>query len=292
MGHKVFIISSIICFSFVLPVPKAYSQDLADNSPRVKIVSVYVLPGATAFTSQSTSLSDFQMLAPNSKILNKDFSQFYNWQIYEGDGLGTFAPALGIRFNREDGTVNNHFIMRAGLTFSGGQYLSQSNYESTRIPYDTLVSSTTGEVVTRDSIRNRSVSMSYTGSSLQLDVALMWSTDFEARFQVYGGVGMAAGLTFNNYTTISDLSFYYDPDYRYTRNSPKGAYESFRNKSGFYGNIYMPLGLDWRLGKQGFWESIHFVSEFRPGIAIYTIPELDSYVEPSFGFLMGMKVGW
>lgn len=129
-------------------------------------------------------------------------------------------------------------------------------------------------------------------SNLQLDVSFLWSTNFEARFQVYGGVGLGAGFSFNAETSVSvfenSYTYYRDYDYYY---GPTES-ERFRNKSGFSGNIYLPLGLDWRLGKKGFWESIHIVSEFRPALAVYSIPELDTYVAPSFGFLTGIKVGW
>lgn len=282
----------LTALSLVFLVKVSYGQNSGELPSHIQIVSVYVLPGFISHTMPSRSIDDFNKLAPGSKILNQDFSEFDKSDGLNIAGSGYFAPALGIRFNQADGTFNNHFLVRAGISFSTGDILYKSAQKSTRIPYDTLVSTITGEVVTLDSIQDRTIIMSYAGSALQLDVAVTWSTDFEARFQVYGGVGISAGLTFNNTTTIGDYDYSYDPENPYDRKDHDRNLENYSNKSGFSGNVYLPLGLDWRLGKQGFLESIHFVSEFRPGLAFYTIPELDSYVSPSFGFLMGLKVGW
>lgn len=269
-----------------------FGQEPAQKQSRIQIEAVYVTYGFTNHRLPTRNADSFRKLAPGSEILDQDFATYGFNAGLGSTGSFYFTPSLSFRFNRADGSVNNHFRMRAGLSYTNGQMLYQSAQKSTRIAYDTLVSTITGEVVIRDSVQSENIGMSYQGSSLQIDLSVLWSTDFEARFQVYAGVGVAAGVTFNNRTTITNNSFLYDSEHTFDRTGVNFKSEQYSNKAGFSGNAYLPLGLDWRLGKEGFWEAIHLLGEFRPGIAFYTIPELDSYVSPSFGFVMGIKVGW
>ncbi len=285
-------ISFIACLAFVLSAPKASCQDSEGQSPRLKIVSAYVLPGAISVTIPANTLTDFRTLAPESKIQNQDFVGYDDTEDWNSSSLFHFAPAIGIRFNRPDGNASNHFLMRVGIDYSEGELLHAGRYKSTRVPYDTLISTQTGEATYLDSVFSNSVSMIHSASFLQLDVSFLWSTDFNARFQVYGGVGLAAGLSFNAATSIREYDNAYGAGGGYDYYDKASKSERFLSQSSFSGNVYLPLGLDWQLGKQGFWEAIHLVCEFRPALAVYTIPELDSYISPSFGFLSGMKVGW
>lgn len=267
-------------------------QDTGSSTPRMQVVSAYVLPGFASVSIPGGELSDFRELAPNSEILNKDFSVFDDGGGFYVSGLGQFSPALGIQFNGEDGTASNHFRMRVGLTYSGGEMIHNHQYYSESFPYDTLISTQTGEEYYRDSTYSRSVDMSYRASSLQLDISLLWSTGFDARFQAFGGIGVTAGATFNGRTQIQEFENSFGYEYDYENYNDYRRSEQFKAESGFVGSAYLPIGIDFRFGNKGFWGAMHIMSEFRPALAFYSIPELDSYVSPSFGFLTGIRVAW
>jgi hypothetical protein len=78
-------------------------------------------------------------------------------------------------------------------------------------------------------------------------------------------------------------------------NSGYGNYESerFNNQTSFGLLAYLPLGLDFRLGKnQEFWKRLHLFYEISPGLNMTFIPELNTATNIAIRNGLGLRVSW
>ncbi len=270
-----------------------FGQSSDQKLPRLEISEVRVSPGFMIFSiSENTqnSLSVFRKLAPESEILDQDLNDFKNSYFWNVSGSGLFSASLGLRFNKEDGTQAHNPTLRLGFSFYQGQALNANLNKETRTAYDTLVSGQTGETIIRDSVSYRSINMNYRTTQLHFDASLIWRTNFDSHWMVFGGVGIEAGGSFNNRISIvEEQNGYGHYDYRNYRDNVINE-ERFAGKSGFAGSIYLPMGVDLRLGNKGFWGAISFTNEFRPGLTLTNIPELGNYISPSLAVTFGLKV--
>src|SRR5690606_16213518 len=99
-------------------------------------------------------------------ILGADLSNYKNSYESSSHALGVFNANISLKFNGKDGTKNHNPLLRLGITYNGGQLLSKNiNFES-RTPYDTLVSTKTGEKIYIDSICTSAIDMSYRTSQI------------------------------------------------------------------------------------------------------------------------------
>lgn len=285
--------SLLLCaLVFILSSTCGYGQQSAETLPRIQVVSVYVLPGVGIMRFPCYNLDPFIRLAPEMEMLRQDFSEFDADYSARGDGMVEFYPAIGLRFNRRNQSPSDHFLLRAGLRFyQADLYSARLSYRKST-PYDTLVSSQTGAVIYRDSIYQKSVQVDYHTTVLQVDLSAIWSTGFNDPFQVYGGVGLALGGSFNNYTKAYTNQDAYGFERTYEDRLPHTEIERRENAPGLVGSLYLPLGVDFRFGKKGFWNQLHFLFEFRPGMTLTEIPELETYVRPHIDMLYGLKVQW
>jgi hypothetical protein len=62
---------------------------------------------------------------------------------------------------------------------------------------------------------------------------------------------------------------------------------------GFMSALYVPIGVDFRLGKKNeVLRKMHLFFELRPTISVLTIPETKTYVYPSMQNCVGLKFEW
>src|SRR5690606_33840629 len=133
-------------------------------------------------------------------------------------------------------------------------------------PYDTLTSSQTGQVVYIDSVYTQNYSMDYVSEQLRLDGSVIFRTNPEGRWSLYAGIGFTVGLSVNATTEIY-YSKYGRIETRYPNGQTSHSYqyyypgsyisktETFRNKTNFSVSPYIPMGVDFRIGKKReFWK--------------------------------------
>jgi hypothetical protein len=86
----------------------------------------------------------------------------------------------------------------------------------------------------------------------------------ERRWSLYGGAGVTVGFAYSTYVNLeyaewSERSLYSDDDKLPERTIKT---ERFEADNGFSASIYLPLGVDFRVGKnREFWKPIHFYFE-------------------------------
>lgn len=260
--------------------------------------SVYV--GANTSGDMGSS-EDFQLLAPNSTLLQNDFSSFNSYGGYEGiNSNARISFMLGFDFNKSgDESKSLTPQLRIGLTYTNGISLYNSYYKDERFPYDTLTSSRTGNQTYVDSVSYEGYDMNYHSDNIMLDVSLVFRTNPEARWSFYGGVGVMGGVSVNSTTTI----YHYED--AYIEQSGNGNYygggyyndeysnqlETVRNENSFLISGYVPMGVDFRLGKRGeLWKRTHLFFEIRPSLNINNIPELGTLTQGSVHHGFGIRI--
>ena len=288
-------------FSLILAIvflsSNAFAQEgQADKLGNLTVTDAFVQFGSFAERTIDGSLADFRKLAPQSDILKDDLSDFSQSGGTTFTGNTALSISLGIQFkDNEQSRLKANPLLRLGLTYLSGSSLTSNYFKSGRFPIDTLVSTSTGEVFYVDSVSSESYNMEYISDQIRLDAALIWRTNPSARWSLYGGVGLAAGISLNARTEIYYNNFLYDDDFHGSGYTRDGSFRSERieNDLNFGFMTYIPLGVDFRLGKEKeFWKRTHLFYELSPGINFTVVPELRTITNAAFRNGLGLRVNW
>lgn len=261
---------------------------------------VNVLLGGYFQPIQYGSIAEFQKLAPGSELLKADFTGYNQYNDYISSVNSMFAVNVGFRFGNANRTAYKKSpLLRLGFSYFSTTDLANNLSQTRTFRSDTLVSTNNGQVYYVDSTIYRSYNMRHTSDQLRLDVSLIYRTDPKARWQFYGGLGLTAGASLKAYTTIDyvvgsnieSTNYYFYPIYTDQVSDYKNEY--FRNSADFGLSAYVPLGLDFRMGKKRpFWKRTHLFYELRPGASFSSIGDLSSFANISVQQGLGIKVNW
>jgi hypothetical protein len=269
---------------------------------RIKINEYSIQTGLFGGSPAISTLADFNILAPNSVLLNSnlipDPATYYPYYYQRGPN-SMFSAMLGFQFSDKQKThYNKNIQLRVGVTYFNNSVLSGGLYNSERVPFDTLTSSQTGSLTFIDSIITKGLNMNYSSEQLRLDGTLIIRTNPDARFSLYSGIGLSAGFSFNAKTTIRYITNYQivhrDPN-GYTEHkksfSGDSEYEVITNKNNFGFSAYIPLGINLKLGhKTEFWKKVNLFYEIRPSINVTYIPELRTVTNSFVHFGGGFRI--
>jgi hypothetical protein len=180
---------------------------------------------------------------------------------------------------------------------TGGGF-SGNLFKEERKPYDTLISTQTGDAYYVDSVDAKNLNMSYTADQLRLDGSLIFRTDPAARWSLHAGIGLSAGMSMNAQTEILYMHKKYTEMQFVEFSNGDGFYdtdnfesENFRNKPSFGFSAYVPMGIDFRMGnKREFWKHTHLFYEMGPGVNVTVIPEMRTLTNMSLRHGFGLRV--
>ncbi|HPS71756.1 MAG TPA: hypothetical protein PLM70_05855 [Bacteroidales bacterium] len=294
---------SIFLFVFLTVSLISFGQQTNNNVIKGFRINEYsIQTGLFGGSSSSSSLSDFNILAPNSVLLNSNIIpdlQSYSPYSYHSGPNSSFSALLGFQFSDKQKTKYNKYMqLRVGITYTHNSIISGGMYNTERIRFDTLTSSQTGNTTYLDSVVTKSLDMNYSSEQLRLDGALIFRTNPDARWSLYSGIGITAGFSFNSKTTIV-----YGTNYRIENQDSDdnmtymncfdgdSKIELFTNKNNFGFSAYIPLGINLKLGKNTeFWKKVNLFYEIRPSIGVTSIPELRTVVNTSVQQGIGFKI--
>jgi hypothetical protein len=271
-----------LCMSFYSTSQNDPSNTLSVPIQNFKVTDMYVLSGVFEQNSTAGTLSDFQTLAPNSLLLKQDLNDFKsslgNWS---GSNI-VFAASLGIQL-RDPSSERflKNLKWRVGFSYNAGTALTSGLSYFKRTVYDTLTSSETGNETYVYDTDSRGYNMRYSAEHLRLENALYYGFNPSDRWALFVGLGFNIGLSYNNVVEINySESHYNDGPKSNTDNSSSGLYSSerFNQKSKLNGSAFLPLGIDFRIGKKNeFWKRMHLYYEFRPAVQFLSIHALGNY---------------
>jgi hypothetical protein len=269
---------------------------------KISINDVYIQTGFYSENNTNGTLADFKKLAPQSALLQNNLTDFYESSGFSTTTNNMFSIMLGLQFSdKEKASYKANPLLRLGVSYFSGTSITSGFYKEERFPYDTLTSSQTGQTIFIDSINTKNYSMNYSSEQLRLDASLIFRTNPEARWSLFAGIGVNAGLSINANTAIyfnryesSDTRFINGNTSSYSySNTDNSKTENFQNKSNFGLSTYIPMGVDLRLGKKNeFWKRTHLFYELRPGVNITSIPELGTITNSSIQHGLGLRVTW
>lgn len=297
---KSILLSTFLC---VLLVIQVNAQDsISKPVKRMKVTDVFVQTGLFTEKGGMGSLEDFKTLAPNSILLNNDFTGFSSGNGFVINTNSMFSFNLGMRFSDKEKTkFMGNPLLKMGVSYLNLNTLGTYYYKNEMSRGDTLTASQSGQVIYVDTINTTNYWMDYSSDQIRLDVSLVFSTNTEARWSLYTGMGFTAGISVNSKTYISHGDYtradYYNPStnttYSENLSTYAGSSETFRNKSNFGASIFLPMGVDFRIGKKNeFWKHIHLFYDIRPGLNIMAIPELGTFANVSIQHGLGFRYSW
>jgi hypothetical protein len=279
-----------------------HAQDTLHTKPikRVSMHDFYVQAGLFGQRSPSGSVVDFRTLFPQSVLLSNTtgYSQPNGFSV---TGTSMLSVQLGLQFsNKQKQAYKSNPVLRLGVVYFSQVNLTGSLNKDLRKTYDTLTSIQTGQTVYRDSVITQNLGMSLQSQQLRFDASLIFRTNPLARFMLFTGIGLTAGVSFQTSTHI-----YYSTNSRTETRDQNGntslasssydyghfTHEQVNSKNGFGISAYVPMGVDFRIGKRSnFWKPIHLFFELRPGINITSIPELRNITSAYMQTGLGVRV--
>lgn len=263
---------------------------------KMKITDLYVATGVVAHTKSLSTLEDFNKLAPQSTLLNDSFAGYSGYSNTLSNNAGfTFSALVGINFlNAAKTAYKSNPQWRLGFSYINGMAMSRTLRKEVKAPYDTLTSSQTGEMIFIDSVTSEYYNMHYQNEQLRLHLSIIFRTNPNARWSLYGGAGINAGMSFNARTEISYTQKKSTENKKTSRDAlgvTEYTSESFINNNGFGFAAFIPMGVDWRLGrKREFWKRLHFYYELSPQIDFTSVPELRTFISTGVTSNFGLRV--
>lgn len=269
------------------------AQENTNSGFQIKSASIQF--GLSSGSTAPISLTDFQKLAPNSDFKESDLFGFER-QNYSYESAGTsFSLNLIIAKPQNEKLAKLNAEFRLGLSFQQADVFTLNYNRTEEFRVDTLISQRNGEQLFVDSIYSQNYDLAYNQRHVMIDADVTVSTNPNKRWKFYGGIGFSLGVSVAPQTTISynassslDRNVNFDEIYQPGFDS-EFDYESFGNDAGFFGRVYVPLGLDFRIGKRKeTLKKYHLFLESRPSLTFQSVPELNAVTTTSsvtgFGF--------
>lgn len=281
-----------LCTSFVL----GQTLDYNPKKKRLRITEAYIYPSVGLQRVPLGTLNDFRKLAAQSTILNKDLSAYSSAIFMSTYGQTAFSAKLGISFvDKDKNTYRANPTLRMGFNYFRNVGLISQLNKTTRVRFDTLYSTTGGPPIYLDSVTRYFIGMSYGTEELRVDVSLVFRTDIEARWSMYGGMGITLGGSLNSYTDINynESSSVESSATGYSMNTNfySSSSERFKNKSSIGYSMYLPLGLDFRMGnKREFWKRLHMYYEAKPYLNISYLQQIGMFTNVGIQNGLGLRV--
>ncbi len=250
---------------------------LAQEHEKSKIISELHLQICFAnYETRPANLVDFQKLAPNSSLLKNDFSSLNlnSNRVRLSQNYSTFQVGLNLR-------KFEHTKLRIGIS-QGSAVNLYSNYSRIEeMVYDTLTSSQTGAQYFLIASNYEGYSMMHTSDNLFLESSVIFTAFKDRRWSMFAGIGFFSGFSYHSETKINYFKYEYSAsEYGFSYSSSnmnESQEEVFKNKSNFSSTFFIPLGVDFRIGKKReFWSKQHIYFEFKPSINVTSIPKIGS----------------
>ena len=280
-----------------------------DDKPvkRIAVTDLYIHMGMFLEDNSYTSVDEFKTLAPQSDILNNIPLNLSQSTSSSFSSSSVLSVLIGIQFSDKQKTAYKaNPLLRLGFNYSNLTSLNNRLHKEDRYPYDTLTSSQTGQMTFIDSINSHNYGMSYSSDQLRFDGSVIFRTNPASRWSIYSGLGVTAGISINAYTSVyhgeSGRTETFSPNGTTTINvlpnsanpqSDNTQRESFSNKMNYGFSTYIPMGVDFRIGKnKEFWKRMHLFYEIKPAMNFTSIPELQTYTNVNVQHGLGLRVSW
>lgn len=281
-----------LCLAGILPgVLTAFAATAQEPVPPNTTLwgSAYFMGGGASMDHGSLFRADLDALAPGSKLLQADLSDHIRSQSHGIDegGSSSFAALVGIHPFR--GQAGPGPELRLGLFHSQGRSPILGYLRERSFPYDTMTSSATGSHFVVDSTSWSRYSMWYRAERFGLDGSLVFRTNDDRRWNLYGGAGIGIGITLNARTMVRHKSGW-AIDAPYAMHEEHLEKEEFRNENGLWFSGSLPMGVGFRLARRGdLLRRLDLFLEWRPQLLYRSGDELGARMQFGRTWLFGLR---
>lgn len=282
-------------FTNIVSLAQVDSVKKVNDSERLKITDYYLMPGFNFSVSNYVSIDDFRKLNPDAEILKSDFTDYTQTSYRSFDVNSQVAFKLGLKLNQK-----NSKQLQIGLLHSTYNNLNAHYFKSDKTRFDTINSSSTGNIYYLDSVHTTNYSFAYQAKIISFNVAFIFRTNPEARWGLYGGFGLGAGASYKSITSVFVNNYYsvetrkpngemVATSYSNIENGYKNVY--LRNKPSFLFMLHLPMGIDFRLGKKReFFKRIHLFYELQPAFQLNLVHSIGGKFSTSVANSLGIRV--
>lgn len=284
----------LVCLFVVVIVNFSDAAIFSGNDSLKKITVTDVHFGVVTPYTQfgNISVNEVRRLTARSYLLQTDLTGYsYNCYREVEASRVDFGFSLGNYLKKDEKYT---YRINFGLSFNSANPVIGNFTRTDTIPYDTLTSSQTGNVIYVKKLTTNTYDIYYYSNRICFDINAVVSTSPLKRFSFYAGLGIVYGMGLSASTEINYMKYYgYTPDI-YDNNwemqtEAEFTNESLENSTGYSLGFYVPIGMQFRFGKQAkFWKRFYMYYEFVMGMNSEYIPELGQYT----GFYPGMRCGW
>lgn len=272
----------------------------------------YIGGGGFISGERPMGIAEWRTLLPGSALLRGDvprndfqgtgrrysgyYGSFPGWDIDDaGEGAGSVSLGVGLNLWRgaEEGA---RYEKRLRIGFNGlGETWRADDWQRLKsAPYDTLVSSATGDLYVLDSIWTETYSASASWTRLALDGSFIVRRISQRRVTWLVGGGILLGTAINGTASVERRIRRWretvSRDVSDLESSGLGE-ESFPLPASFLGMAYGIIGIDIRLGRESpFWSALHLTYEARPGLLLSSMPSLGMRADRATQHLLGLRI--
>jgi len=283
------------CFAFIY---YSFSQEEAVSN--VRVGNVYLSAGSHTGNDE-LEVGDLFKLASNSEILKDDISQYdKNSFLRTGDGRYV-SMKLGLDFADKNGKAYKmNPQLQLGFTYMKSNTWNFNLRDEKRVRFDTLTSSSSSHIIFVDSIYDSKTYLDYSSENLLLDIALIYRTDPLDKWSVFGGIGLAGGVSVRAATDVHRINtshiryvipggnYYYYGEYN---TDPQHDRETFKNEMNILAIAQLPVGVNFRVSKSdNFWKNVNLFYEMTPFLKYLNVPETGSYISVGMKHGVGLKM--
>lgn len=266
---------------------------------QIKITQLHINRGNhLTFFSPNMAINSFNDMAPNSSILDKDFSAF---------SQNSFLPIFPNSYSNimtNDASFNSLQLglklpkhpsgtLRIGLSTVRNNLLNTRGSLTQSFVVDTFISVQNGSMIFADSIVYQNYYGNYSNQQMRIDAAYIWEKEAGNRWIFTAGFGLSLGLSYQSNTQLS----YREQINSYVINNTNQGVSSYSNQNESYSNsmtwgstAYCPLGIGLKLGtKRAFWIPWVIYTELRPFFSINSIPYHSLHFSPGIGTASGIR---
>jgi len=257
------------------------------------------------YVGQSTvmRIEDFQNLALHD-FPDFDLTGQNTWVNTLGTMGGGFQMALNFNIQKRNGQeLLGRPLLRIGFAYFSTTNSSIGYHGIERYAYDTIFTTFQGVTTTQpiDSIYYMSTSLRAHTDRIRLHTSILWQTNPEKRWKSYVGVGFGLGISMNSNISIGMYEGYY-----FVAESSTGMMmyndnnvqswsdykgEVLRAKPWYDLNFFIPIGVDFRLGKkQNILKNVHLFLEAMPMIFLQKAQAIRIQSTGAFAISPGVRV--
>lgn len=257
------------------------------------------------YVGQSTvmRIEDFQNLALDD-FPEIDLTGQNTWMNTLGTMGGGFQMALNFNIRKMNGQeLWGRPLLRTGFAYFSSNNSSIGYHGIERYAYDTIFTTFQGVTTTQpiDSVYYRSTSLRAQTDRIRLHASILWQTNPEKRWKAYAGIGFGLGVSMNSNINIgmyegyyfvaessSSMMIYNDNNVQ-SWSDYKG--EVLRAKPWYDCNIFIPIGVDFRLGKkENILKHVHLFLESMPMIYLQKAQAIRVQSIGAFAVSPGVRV--